>query len=95
MTARTIVHREIIVKGRVQGVGFRANAKRVADSMHVQGQVKNLLDGSVWIVAEATEQKMEDFIAWCKSGPATASVKEVIVTNGEVQHLEGFTILYS
>ncbi|SEW53546.1 acylphosphatase [Chitinophaga arvensicola] len=95
MATRTIVHKEIIVKGRVQGVGFRANAKRVADSMQVQGQVKNLLDGSVWILAEGTAEKMEDFIAWCRSGPAMAAVREVEITDGEVEHIKGFTILYS
>lgn len=95
MATRTIVHKEIIVKGRVQGVGFRANAKRVADSMQIQGQVKNLLDGSVWILAEGTAENMEDFIAWCRSGPAMAAVKEVEITDGAVEHIEGFTILYS
>lgn len=95
MATGTMVHKEIIVKGRVQGVGFRANAKRVADSMNVQGQVKNLLDGNVWILAEAPEDVMEAFIDWCKSGPAMAAVKELDVTTGEVQHIKGFTILYS
>ncbi|MFY0254304.1 acylphosphatase [Chitinophaga sp. 30R24] len=94
MATSTIVHKEIIVKGRVQGIGFRASAKRVADSMQVQGQVKNLLDGSVWILAEAPEKVIEDFIAWCKSGPALAAVKEVEITSGEVQNIQGFTILY-
>ncbi|TWF32530.1 acylphosphatase [Chitinophaga polysaccharea] len=95
MATGTMVHKEIIVKGRVQGVGFRANAKRVADSMNVQGQVKNLLDGNVWILAEAPEDAMEAFIDWCKSGPAMAAVKELDITTGEVQHIKGFTILYS
>ena len=95
MATRTIVHKEIIVKGRVQGVGFRANAKRVAHSMQIQGQVKNLLDGSVWILAEGTAENMEDFIAWCRSGPAMAAVKEVEITDGTVEHIKGFTILYS
>jgi acylphosphatase len=95
MATRTVVHKEIIVKGRVQGVGFRANAKRVADSMHIHGQVKNLLDGSVWILAEGIAEEMEDFIAWCRSGPAMAAVKELEITDGDVQHIKGFTILYS
>ncbi|GEP90267.1 acylphosphatase [Chitinophaga terrae (ex Kim and Jung 2007)] len=95
MTTQSIIHKEIIIKGHVQGVGFRVNAKRVAESMKVQGQVKNLLDGSVWIMAEATPENMENFISWCKSGPAMAVVKEVNVTDGEVEHIKGFTILYS
>ena len=95
MATKTIVHKEIIVKGRVQGVGFRANAKHVADSMNIRGQVKNLLDGNVWILAEGEELVMEDFIAWCRSGPAMAVVKEVEIIDGSVQNIEGFTILYS
>ena len=95
MATKTIVHKEIIVKGRVQGVGFRANAKHVADSMNIQGQVKNLLDGNVWILAEGEVQPMEAFIAWCRSGPAMAAVREVGIIDGSVQHIKGFTILYS
>jgi acylphosphatase len=95
MTTKSIVHKEIIVKGRVQGVGFRANAKHVADLMGVQGQVKNLPDGNVWIVAEAELSAMEDFLAWCRGGPAEAVVKELEISTGNVQHLTGFAILHA
>jgi acylphosphatase len=94
MTAKLIVHKEIIVKGRVQGVGFRANAKHVADLLGVQGQIKNLADKSVWIVAEAEEDVMNDFLVWCRKGPAFSQVRELEVISGNVQHYNGFTILH-
>ncbi|MCW3464339.1 acylphosphatase [Chitinophaga nivalis] len=94
MVARSIVHKEIIVRGRVQRVGFRANAKNIADMMGVAGVIKNLSDGSVWISAEATPLVMEDFLAWCKAGSPNAEVTALEITEGTVQHLTGFTILY-
>ncbi|PSL48139.1 acylphosphatase [Chitinophaga niastensis] len=95
MVTKSIVHKEIIVKGRVQGVGFRANAKHVADLMGVQGQVKNLPDGNVWIVAEAELPVMENFLAWCRTGPAGSIVKELEISTNSVQHIKGFAILHS
>lgn len=95
MTINSIVHKEIIVRGRVQGVGFRANAKHMADLLGVQGQIKNMPDESVWIVAEAEEELLEQFLAWCRKGPAFSQVKELEITTGPVQHIKEFTILHS
>lgn len=94
MTTRSIVHKEIIVRGRVQGVGYRANAKHIADLLGVQGQIKNMPDKAVWILAEAEETVMEDFLAWCRKGPAFSKVTEMEISQGPVQGMKGFTILH-
>ncbi|HVI47350.1 MAG TPA: acylphosphatase [Chitinophaga sp.] len=94
MTTQPIIHKEIVVKGRVQGVGFRANAKHIADLLGIQGYIKNLPDKNVWIVAEAEAQVLDDFLNWCRKGPALSEVKEVDIITGEVQHINGFTILH-
>jgi len=94
MATNSIVHNKIVVKGLVQGVGYRANAKHVADLLGVQGSVRNLSDGSVTIVAEATAEVMETFLEWCRKGPRPAEVREMEVVPGEVQHLKDFLILH-
>ncbi|RAJ88208.1 acylphosphatase [Chitinophaga dinghuensis] len=94
MATNSIVHNEINVKGLVHGVGYRANAKHMADLLGVQGSVKNLQDGSVWIVAEASTDAMKTFLDWCRKGPRHSEVREVIVIPGEVTHIKEFTILH-
>ncbi|MDD5492398.1 MAG: acylphosphatase [bacterium] len=52
----------IIVKGMVQGVGFRYFTRRLADSLGLSGYVKNLPDGNVEIEAEGDKQSLLDLI---------------------------------
>lgn len=84
----------IIVKGKVQGVFFRASTKKTADHLGICGQVKNLPDGNVWITAEGEESAMEAFIAWCKQGPPLAKVTDVTVTAGGLSHFEDFKVVH-
>ena len=42
----------VIFKGRVQGVGFRFTAHSIANRYHLTGQVRNLIDGSVEMIAQ-------------------------------------------
>lgn len=83
------------MRGRVQGVGYRANAKHMADLLGVQGQIKNTQDKAVWILAEAEETVMEEFLTWCRKGPAMAKVTEMEIIVGPVLQVVGFTILHS
>jgi acylphosphatase len=90
-----MLHSIIIVKGRVQGVFYRASTKHAADQLGVRGQVKNLPDGSVWIAAEAEPHAMEAFIAWCRQGPPLAKVTDITVAEaGELQHFDGFKVIH-
>jgi acylphosphatase len=87
------IHRQIIVKGKVQGVYFRASTKQAAEQLRVTGQVKNLPDGSVWIAAEGEEPAMEKFIAWCRQGPPHAVVSNLQLTAAPLQHFTAFEII--
>jgi len=78
----------VIIKGKVQGVFFRATAKDMADNLGVKGFVKNSPDGNVEITASATGEKLNQFIAWCKKGPPRAVVTDIKV---EELHFEDFT----
>ncbi|OHB62808.1 MAG: hypothetical protein A2Y77_12340 [Planctomycetes bacterium RBG_13_62_9] len=53
----------IVFRGRVQGVGFRYTAHRIAEQYDVTGFVRNLPDGSVEMLAQGPEQRVRDCIA--------------------------------
>jgi acylphosphatase len=78
----------ILVKGRVQGVFYRASAKEAAGQLGIRGFVRNEPDGSVYIEAEGDEKAIQQFMAWCRKGPPRA-----MVTGVEIQDLPsaGFT----
>ncbi len=69
----------LLVRGRVQGVYFRATAQREARQHGLSGWVKNRGDGSVEIVAEGEEDDVKDFLSWAQKGPSTARVDDVDV----------------
>lgn len=68
-----------LVKGFVQGVGFRYYCYRKAEQYNLSGYVKNLFDGSVEVEAEGDKSLMNDFIKDLKTGPVNASVKSVTI----------------
>lgn len=70
----------IVVRGRVQGVGFRYSATDRARDLGVGGWVRNRADGAVEVVAQGSEDAVDAFVAWCGHGPGSARVDEVSVT---------------
>jgi acylphosphatase len=67
----------IIVRGRVQGVGFRFFTRDVADVFKMTGWVRNCMDGSVEMEVQGDESMIDYFCDKIKAGPALANVKEV------------------
>jgi len=67
----------LIIYGRVQMVGFRFFAQRTADSLGINGWVRNRSDGSVEIAAEGEEERLNRFMSIMRSGPPSASVSHV------------------
>jgi acylphosphatase len=65
------------VRGRVQGVFFRANMQREARRLGLTGWVKNLPDGSVEFLAEGEEQELKELLGWAQRGPSAARVDRV------------------
>ncbi|WFP48874.1 acylphosphatase [Methylomonas sp. EFPC3] len=83
----------IIVKGRVQGVYFRAYTQKQAVKLNLSGFVRNLADGSVEIVASGHSEELQKLVAWCHRGPLLAKVGEVTVTpHHSDEHFAGFEI---
>lgn len=70
---------KIIVKGFVQGVGYRYFCYKKAIEYNLKGYAKNLYDGSVEVVAEGEEGMIKEFIRDLKIGPSNAKVNSVNV----------------
>jgi acylphosphatase len=85
-----MIRRRVTVRGRVQGVFFRASCADAAQSLGVAGWVSNEPDGTVQAVFEGSEGAVEGMVAWCHSGPAYAYVQDVEVTDEEPTGLRGF-----
>ena len=85
----------MIIHGSVQGVFFRANAKRIAESLGLKGYVRNIDDGCVEVVAEGSEEKLKELISFCKKGPEAANVSKIDVKFEESSgKFEGFEVRY-
>jgi len=69
-----------IVKGRVQGVGFRYETQAKAQALRVGGHVRNRWDGSVEVVAQGVAGAVGDLLIWLHRGPRVARVERVQVT---------------
>lgn len=69
----------VVVRGRVQGVYFRASARDRARQLGVTGWVRNCADGSVELVAEGTTERLAQLLTWCHGGPPGALVTDVEV----------------
>jgi acylphosphatase len=76
---------KVIVNGIVQGVNFRYYTQRQAIRYNITGWVQNLPDGSVAALFEGEEQDVEAMVQWCRHGPPSAQVTELIVQPEEYQ----------
>ncbi len=87
-----MVTKKILIQGKVQGVNFRNAAKRKADELYIKGEVKNLPDGNVEIVATADELILFQLVDWCYQGPAGAQVEHVEVEDVALKWMDDFSI---
>ena len=71
------IARKYVVSGRVQGVGFRFFAERVANQLGLRGYVKNLWNGNVEAYAMGEEAQLEEFRKRLAEGPRMARVESV------------------
>ena len=81
-----------VVRGRVQGVGFRDATVRNARQLGAMGWVRNAEDGSVLIHAEGSEEAVEELVNFLREAPRGAHVDEVVVEPVEVEGHEQFAI---
>ena len=82
------------VSGRVQGVWFRAETRRMATSLGLSGWVRNTPDGTVEAAFEGEREDVERAVDWCREGPPLARVDGVSVYWEEPAGERGFTERY-
>jgi acylphosphatase len=78
----------ITVRGRVQGVGYRASTVYEASRLRLTGWVRNQPDGSVILEAQGPADRVAQLEGWCRRGPSlakvtTCDVEELAVVAGE------------
>jgi len=71
------VHRHVVIRGRVQGVGYRAWTEVTALERGLQGWVCNRRDGAVEAVFDGAEDEVAAMIAECRRGPPGARVDAI------------------
>jgi acylphosphatase len=81
--------KQIIVHGRVQGVGFRYFVQHAANRLGLTGNVCNCPDSTVEIVVEGDAGKIAEFIKQVEAGPSLARVQHVDVIDIRVQGAYG------
>lgn len=84
--------RRAVVRGRVQGVGYRLFALRGAQELGLNGWVRNLPDGSVETFAEGDDAAMERYLTRLGYGPLLSRVDGVAVEPAVPQGLTSFEI---
>lgn len=87
-----MIRRRVIVRGRVQGVGFRYSVARAAQSRGVAGWVSNRPDGTVEAVFEGEPEAVDSLVRFCRDGPRGAAVDRVDVVDEEPEELSRFAV---
>ena len=85
---------DLVISGKVQGVGYRYSVKHKAESMGISGFVRNQNDGSVFVAAQGEKPAIENFVRWCYQGPPSALVKAIEKIPGTIEDFRNFRILY-
>lgn len=83
----------IKVTGKVQGVFYRQATKETAIDSGITGEVKNMPDGSVHIIATGNEDQLRNLVEWCRTGPKRAMVTDVIAEKISFKSFTSFSIV--
>lgn len=83
----------LLIKGKVQGVFYRATAKKIGDKLKLTGWIKNTINDDVEATVTGGEEQLQQFINWCKKGPEKAKVEDVITTQETETPFNDFEIV--
>jgi acylphosphatase len=75
--AADVQTRKFVVRGRVQGVGFRWFVEREAKTLGISGWVRNNSDGSVEVLASGTQEQLSGLRSRLRQGPRASRVDNV------------------
>ena len=86
---------QVIFRGRVQGVWFRAFTSEAAEAAELTGWVRNRPDGSVEALFEGEQDTIKSVIEKCRQGPPSARVDHIDVSWADASNdFEKFTVRY-
>ncbi len=80
------------MKGRVQGVGFRAFVQHVGSALGVRGWARNCDDGSVEVYATGSPEQLSELAGYLWKGPRLSDVRGVDETEAAVEEWSDFQI---
>ena len=80
------IKKHIIIKGKVQGVGFRYWLCKAAVQRNINGWVRNKISGEVEAVLIGNDAEINNLIKLCKKGPASSKVVKVKVQNYQKEY---------
>lgn len=94
-SAKDIYEMHAIVKGNVQGVGFRAMTRYYATGLEVTGTVRNLVDGTVEICAHGSKKRLEELMQKLKDEAFPSQIEEASIAFFPVEYPhEDFRIIH-
>jgi acylphosphatase len=82
---------EIHISGRVQKVGFRSCIRRIAQKLNIRGEVMNLPDGSVRVMATAEKIILDKFVSMIYGCPR-AVIRDMKTIDKELQQFDEFVV---
>jgi len=83
---------QLVIRGRVQGVGYRMAMTEAAAALGVTGWVRNRRDGTVEALVQGDDAIVERLLAWCRRGPPGARVTEIATFARDADPaMEGFS----
>ena len=86
-----MIARQLVIRGRVQGVGYRMAMTEAAVALGVAGWVRNRRDGAVEALVQGDDATVERVLAWCRRGPPGANVTAIVALVREVDPaVDGF-----
>ena len=85
--------KHFLVTGRVQGVWFRAGAKKEGERLGLSGWTRNLPDGRVEVMVCGTMPQLEQMEAWLQHGPELARVDQLQQELLPPKEFDGFMII--
>jgi acylphosphatase len=92
MTRQSVATRRYLVRGRVQGVGYRDYTQRAASALGLTGYVRNLDDGRVEVYAAGPPEKLSELAAALRKGPRMSDVRGVDEQEAAEHHYSSFHI---
>jgi acylphosphatase len=81
-----------LIRGRVQGVFFRASTREQAQRLGLRGHARNLPDGRVEVLAVGTDDAIQQLEQWLQHGPPSARVDHVERSSTEVDARDDFSV---